>query len=96
MRRFEERVSRGVALLDERKPNWRELIDTKKLDMTCQYNCILGQVYRSYMQGLSALFTVNLSFDHACNHGFHLPVGSDRDNDGFDELAEEWKRHIPC
>jgi hypothetical protein len=45
----EQRVQRGVALMDLLAPEgWREWIDCDHLDMSKASWCILGQVYVSY------------------------------------------------
>jgi hypothetical protein len=38
------RVARGVALLDERVPDWRAHIDLELLDMGNSSRCVLGQL----------------------------------------------------
>jgi predicted RNA-binding Zn-ribbon protein involved in translation (DUF1610 family) len=45
----------GADLLDARNPRWYHLIDLEQLDTTDGYKCVLGQLYRTYYQGLEAL-----------------------------------------
>lgn len=52
---IEQRVSNGVALLDEHKPGWRDLVNVYTLDMESTESCILGQVFGEYIKGASAL-----------------------------------------
>jgi hypothetical protein len=39
-----ERVERGAALLDERRPGWWQLIDLDALDIRSTCNCVAGQL----------------------------------------------------
>jgi hypothetical protein len=51
----EVRVARGVALLDEHKPDWRSrIIDVERLSVWSPW-CVLGQVYGGYIDGHIAL-----------------------------------------
>ncbi len=50
-----ERVARGAALLDERRPGWAVEIDTGHLEMDCPNFCILGQIYGRFDTGCEAL-----------------------------------------
>lgn len=43
---YREEVARGVALLDELKPGWRNLVNPDELEMQNGDDCILGQVFR--------------------------------------------------
>lgn len=53
--RLPPNVGRGVALLDEHNPDWREHVDSHSLNMSSSCGCVLGQVYGSYDAGLAAL-----------------------------------------
>ena len=52
---MEERVQRGMALLDEKNPGWERKIDLKILNMVDRHACILGQLYTEYSLGLGPL-----------------------------------------
>lgn len=65
---YRERVRAGAALLDERRPQWREAIDIGRLDMECRRLCILGQLYGLYVHGVRDLNLVNIW--EADSHGF--------------------------
>jgi hypothetical protein len=73
----EQRVARGVTLLDERVPDWRTRIDTDRLDMLDGTACVVGQVQHSldpagwspWQYGLDRLGLVEDSTD-AHDHGF--------------------------
>jgi hypothetical protein len=41
----DERIGKGIALLDERIPNWRERIDLTSLDLGDTTQCVLGEVF---------------------------------------------------
>jgi hypothetical protein len=43
-----ERVARGAALLDQKRPGWEHQIDTGKLDLSQSCFCVLGQVCGNY------------------------------------------------
>jgi hypothetical protein len=55
MSRITERVARGAALLDAKRPGWASRIDLVALDITSTSNCILGQLYGWYEEGQDAL-----------------------------------------
>lgn len=56
-------VAKGAALLDEKKPGWREEMDWKDCDITMPCDCVLGQCFAppkgrgwgSYNRGLDFL-----------------------------------------
>lgn len=43
-----ERVSAGIALLDERVPGWQNKINLEEFDIRHTRKCILGQVFEGY------------------------------------------------
>lgn len=51
----QEAALKGAALLDAERPGWWQLIDGGSLDLLGMNECVLGQVYGSYMRGLHAL-----------------------------------------
>lgn len=48
-----DKIRRGMSLLDEKVPGWRERIDLDTLDM--HHNCILKQLFGNYREGLAKL-----------------------------------------
>jgi hypothetical protein len=51
-----ECVKRGVNLIDQYGPqDWRKKINLAKLDMCSVTNCVLGQLYETFTDGLKAL-----------------------------------------
>ena len=51
---FETQIARGVALLDEKAPGWREGIT--QVDMVQSSQCVLGQVTGRYFSCEAATF----------------------------------------
>lgn len=41
-----ERVARGAAMLDEKRPGWAAEIDLSVLELAYPCHCVLGQLYR--------------------------------------------------
>jgi hypothetical protein len=50
-----ERVERGAALLDERRPGWWDEVDVGRLDFDSCEECVLGQLWGSYGSGKKRL-----------------------------------------
>lgn len=48
-------VQRGVALLDQVKPNWFTKFKQRQFDLSEPNQCALGQVYGEYTKGLQRL-----------------------------------------
>ena len=95
-RRYKKQVQRGVKLLDFEIPNWRMGIDIETLDMDRQSECILGQLYGNYVDGLYLLHPFAMTSGGslwARRRGFLGPLFfvSYRD---YEALREEWIRQI--
>lgn len=71
-----ERVARGVALLDEKRPGWAMEIELSVLDVRSPCFCILGQTFGSYRGGTEEL-----------DDGSSPLIPSTA---GFDALTAEW------
>ncbi len=79
-------VRRGIMLLDEKAPEWREKFDPETLDMLYIGGCVLYQVFGGFTEGLEAL-GINyggLEFDY----GFDLDMQAHHK----DEFNETWKQ----
>lgn len=63
-------VHRGVELLDEKSPRWRNQITLSHLNMADSGVCILGQLYNWYDTGLAAL---EIPESDAYEYGFDSP-----------------------
>jgi hypothetical protein len=87
-----ERVAAGAALLDEKIPGWRDEINIKTLDLVSFRQCILGQLFGHYRDGLEALdVSPEGAFGRATDvlgrpYGFYPS-----DKDSYAEEAEELK-----
>ena len=51
----QERVAKGVALLDEVKPGWASKVVVNRLNLESPLSCILGQVYGNFRIGAEVL-----------------------------------------
>lgn len=54
---IDDRVAAGVMLLDDRRPDWRTLVDVSRLNIADGDWCVLGQVFpeQSYGDALEEL-----------------------------------------
>ena len=95
-RKYEKQVQRGVKLLDFEIPNWRMGIDIETLDMDQLSECILGQLYGNYFDGLELLCPFTFPFGGnlwARRRGFLGPLFFVSYGD-YEALREEWIRQI--
>jgi hypothetical protein len=79
-----ERVKRGAALLDEKRPGWAEQIGTQYLAMWSSCGCVLGRLDGEYEIGLRKLWpeeTKDALRTLAGEHGFTCSI---------DPLGPEW------
>lgn len=95
-------VRRGAAFLDATSPGWAERIDPRRLDMGSCDECILGQLYGDYLDGLARIGFVRdvetpwgivknaHDLDRAVAHGFST-FGSGLD---YETLAAAWREEI--
>ncbi|HYT40814.1 MAG TPA: hypothetical protein VEP90_00580 [Methylomirabilota bacterium] len=60
-------VQRGALLLDQKCPDWAQKINIDALKIRDCYCCILGQLYRNYMLGKTAL---NIAVGTSIDYGF--------------------------
>jgi hypothetical protein len=85
------RVTSGAARLTERRPGWFWEIDLNRLDLKSTTDCVLGQLWDSYDEGVDAL-----SFDWPDDdrhHGFDA-YADDYTPHAFSRLRQEWIRVI--
>lgn len=87
----QERVSRGVKLLENYDPLWRDGITREKLELSNLRTCILGQLFGGYSQGCEALFGDDgVEGDEAARaHGFEV-----EDVDTYPELQAAWVEEL--
>lgn len=99
---IQDRVARGVALLDERSPGWVNKVSLNKLNMWSSADCIVGQVLGNYCAGIRVL---GLDTKGAANHGFQADLGTritlpappallDLVARDYTALTAEWRRVI--
>lgn len=88
----EEEVKRGIALLNQKNPGWREKVDLETLNMLKVAGCTLGQVYKDYYEGLIELGLTDTD-DSAVQYGFQMPgveAGFGVEDEDYDELTATW------
>lgn len=89
---LQEKVRRGVELLDRRAPGWRVWIDLPTLDLCCSGHCILGQLCRSFPMGCRLLFGEGeweSLVQQAMDHGFFVALFTD-----YESLTALWRQEI--
>lgn len=96
---YDERIARGMQLLDERLPGWEQKIDLETLDIANSRCCVVsqsfddgrayGRAYGKYTHGLLQLFPdgpamdIDFGFFTQSNEAHLLPA-----------LTAAWKRAI--
>lgn len=50
-----ERVQTGIGVLDEHRPGWLETIDLEHLDLSLSCQCVLGQLWGNFDNGILVL-----------------------------------------
>lgn len=86
----EKDINKGIEYLNETCPEWINVIDLEKLDLSNCERCILGQLYGSY---LSAVKVLDLDPHETANMGFSLR-GYDYPFYNYNDLTRVWKRLI--
>lgn len=85
-------VRKGVSLLDEVAPDWREYIDKSRLLMHSGDRCILGELFGNYWAGLYILFG-DFQSSLGVEHGFSMYTKL-QDIPGWNYLTEAWLEEI--
>lgn len=92
-----KRVTRGLALLDQRMPGWEKRVSLDSLDLSRGDRCILGQVYSSdgsytsgYCIGRDSLFSYPNRDHAAIRHGFFVKSDADAE-DEYGKLEGHWR-----
>lgn len=93
LRQLRKRRDNFLAILDASEPNWKDLIDKNRLDMSYCEDCILGQLYGSYTHGMIEL---KLSNEGAVKYALQteksLIFSSDEEQQkDYAELTKIWK-----
>lgn len=55
MKEMDDRVGRGATLLDDKNPGWYRKVDRTRLSMGSYLECILGQLYGTFLTGVGEL-----------------------------------------
>ena len=94
--RQRKNVERGVKLLDEEIPDWRERI-TYRLSMNICADCVLGQVFNiprddmGYEPFMDALAELGIGDSAPEEYGFDI---EQPDTDSYGDLETIWEEHI--
>lgn len=95
--RVKKRVKNGATLLDSHIPGWRNKINLDILDIGSCFNCIVGQIFGGYCEGLEILFDIGTE-DQQIMFGFEGEIDYHEGYSyrGFDRklLTECWKQYI--
>ncbi len=93
MSTIEQRVDRGIELLNKLEPKWIDKINLDTLEIRSHGNCVIAQVFGSYSHTLSEPFRGIKDYEY----GF-FPVESWGFDIDYDEASEElnkvWKAKI--
>lgn len=89
-RHLAEAVSRGIALLNAYGPeNWLAKIDPQDLNLQASSQCVLGQVYGEFNNGVKAL-EVELGTDlYAAAYGFEQAILNNGEDQTPDAILEQ-------
>jgi hypothetical protein len=88
---FETEIARGMALLNARKPGWKKLVDTRYLDLGDSHNCVLGQVFGHYEEGIARILPGKNAYIRE-EHGFTIVWQPGRNVPKLaNTLTAEWK-----
>lgn len=92
---FSKRVTKGITFLNKHFKNkeWQKKINTKVLDMSVGYSCVIGQVFSDYFSGIHYL---NLENTEAIQYGFQVnqKLSADRQQINYDLLQMIWVRKL--
>lgn len=86
-----ERVERGAALLDEKRPGWLDVIDVARLDIGSSCNCVGGQVGRALHLGtfVDVMGDLGLLVTEEAAYGFEHDTEA-----GYEDLTTAWRSLI--
>lgn len=101
---YEARVAKGIALLDEKVPDWADRIDLDRLDVAHGGRCVTAQVSgATYVEGMRLLGLEHDAYATGSytDHGF-MAEGWDAEGmppgyaqmDGYAVLNPIWHREI--
>jgi hypothetical protein len=64
-----ERVERGAARLDERRPGWWGEVNVEDLDLWDDCQCVIGQLWGEYAAGVDEVLA-SVEYEDDENYGF--------------------------
>lgn len=87
---YSQRVKRGVIFLNINHPGWDEEIDLNDLNLQSSCNCVLGQLYGTYANGMrkNGLWATD-----TIEKGFSLKT-IDATQENWSALNAAWKEAI--
>lgn len=91
-----ENIKKGMALLDKKKPGWEQHINLLHLNIGDSYECVLGQLYGSFQDGIYVIFEPLTiaeyweTADKAIEHGFLVVCSMTAEK----VCTQEWKDAI--
>lgn len=89
---YGKRVEMGAALLDQHQPGWDSTVNLADINMARTSNCVLGQVFGSYYDGLRALGLDDSSEGGARTaYGFYIPTRTLDLFREYDRLGQTWR-----
>lgn len=95
---------RGMELLDEKSPEWLEMVAGKRLFMQFGTDCVLGKTFCTFAIGVKML---DISYEQAEQYGFTIldpdstasyivgsPTIADMKDPKWNRLARTWEKMI--
>jgi len=87
-------VELGARMLDKQRPGWHRNIDVDVLDQRSTRNCVLGQTFGDYYDGITSLYG-ETEASEACLAGFTIdPFTTYPRGEVWDALNKTWKAEI--
>lgn len=86
----EQRVARGVALLDQNMPGWADRVDLTRFSITSTGYCVLAQVYNASYDNAACYLRLDIPERRAC--GFSCGPGVE--NHEYPALELAWRKVI--
>ena len=86
---IEERVAKGAALLDQERPGWWQEIDLDTLSLRSGCDCVLGQLYESFDDGVEIL-----DLEWPEDSGFDLEGWPTDRTQAWNDLTAAWRSLI--
>lgn len=89
-----QRAEAGANLLDQNNPGWADRIDRKLLDINNLRQCVLGQLYQHFNNGITTLFP-ETGWQGAVECGFDARDGSmEKQKAEGEKLTTIWDKLI--